>query len=133
MQKPQALLAISVLCAETQAKADQMRKLADYTLLQFEKGNFSEMKKYEDIADYIFSDQELQRIEFNRGRIISGTPKTVRNELEILAGQLDIDEIMITTMTQLQKDRIRSLELIAEEFELKSQTRTISSRAGVSN
>ena len=133
MDKPEALLAISVLCAETQDKVDQMRKLADYTLLQFEKGNFSEIKRYEDIADYIFSDQELQRIEFNLGRIISGTPKKIRHELEILAVQLDIDEIMITTMMQLQKDRIRSLELIAKEFGLTSQPRTISNLAGVSN
>jgi luciferase family oxidoreductase group 1 len=133
MNKPRALLAISVLCAETQEKADQMRKLADYTLLQFEKGNFSEIKKYEDIADYIFSGQELQRIEFNRGRIISGTPETVRIQLEILSRQMEIDEIMITTMTQMQKDRIRSIELIAKEFKLKSITRTISGHAGVSN
>ena len=133
MDKPRTLLAISVLCAETQENADEMRKLADYTLLQFEKGNFSEIKKYEEISDYIFSNQELERIEFNRGRIISGTPKTIRKELEKLAGQLDIDEIMITTMTQLQKDRIRSLELIAEEFGLKSKTGMISHHAVVSN
>ena len=40
--EPKALLAITVLCADTEEKAAQMRKLADYTLLQFGKGNFRE-------------------------------------------------------------------------------------------
>ena len=123
MEEPQVLLAISVLCADTEEKARQLRKLADYTLLQFEKGNFREMVKYEDIQDYIFSEQEMERIQFNRGRIISGTAAQVRKELVSLAQEMGVDEIMITTMTHSQKDRIRSFELIAEAFELKQDFR----------
>jgi luciferase family oxidoreductase group 1 len=114
MEFPQTLLAISVLCAETEEKARQLRKLADYTLLQFEKGNFREMNRYEDIQDYIFSDQEFERIYQNSGRIISGTKDTVRDQLISLASEMAVDEIMITSMTHSQKDRFRSFELIAE-------------------
>ncbi|HEY4936652.1 MAG TPA: LLM class flavin-dependent oxidoreductase, partial [Puia sp.] len=92
MAEPQVLLAISVLCADTEEKAHQMRKLADYTLLQFEKGNFREMNRYEDIKDYVFSDAELERIQFNRGRIVSGTQAQVRKELVSLADEMGIDE-----------------------------------------
>ena len=67
MPEPQVLLAISVLCADTEEKAAQLRKLADYTLLQFEKGNFREMRRYEDIRDYVFSDAELERIQIKPG------------------------------------------------------------------
>jgi len=116
--QPRALLAISVLCAETDEKAQQLRKLADYTLLQFEKGNYREMNSYEEIRDYVFSDYELERIYYNRGRIVSGTPKDVREQLESLAIELAVQEIMISTMTHSQKDRFRSFELIAEAFEL---------------
>jgi luciferase family oxidoreductase group 1 len=123
MEGPQVLLAISVLCADTEEKARQLRKLADYTLLQFEKGNFREMVRYEDIQDYIFSELEMERIEFNRGRIISGTAAQVRKELVSLAQEMGVDEIMVTTMTHSQKDRIRSFELIAEAFELKQDFR----------
>ncbi len=118
MLEPQILLAISVLCADTEEKAVQLRKLADYTLLQFEKGNFREMNRYEDIRDYVFSDAELERIQFNQGRIVSGTPAQVKKQLDTLAGEMGIDEIMITTMTHSQKDRFRSFELIAETFGL---------------
>jgi luciferase family oxidoreductase group 1 len=122
MEKPETLLAISVLCADTEEKARKLRKLADYTLLQFEKGNFREMIRYEDIQDYVFSEAELERIKFNSGRIISGTPEQVRKQLISLAARFGVEEIMITTMTHDQADRLRSFELISEEFSLLSQT-----------
>jgi len=118
METPQTLLAVSVLCAETEEKAEQLRKLADYTLLQFEKGNFREMNRYEDIRDYIFSETELERIRYNRGRLISGTPAQVRVALETLASETGVDELMITTLTHAHRDRVRSFELIAETFDL---------------
>ena len=40
LAEPVVLVAIMVLCADTEEKAMQMRKEADYRLLQFEKGNF---------------------------------------------------------------------------------------------
>jgi luciferase family oxidoreductase group 1 len=120
MESPQALVAISVLCADTEEKARQLRKLADYTLLQFEKGNFREMIRYEDIKNYVFSESELERIQYNRGRIISGTPDQVRDQLISLAAEMGVDEIMVTTMTHSHKDRLRSFELIAESFELQT-------------
>jgi alkanesulfonate monooxygenase SsuD/methylene tetrahydromethanopterin reductase-like flavin-dependent oxidoreductase (luciferase family) len=106
------------LCADTEEKARQMRKLADYTLLQFEKGNFRELIDYEQIREYVFSDADLERIKLNRGRIVSGTPFQVRKELLSLAEEMGLDEIMVTTMTHSQKDRFRSFELIAEAFGL---------------
>lgn len=118
MEKPQVLLAVSVLCAETEDKARKLRKLADYTFLQFEKGNFREMVRYEDIKDYVFSQAELERIRFHSGRIISGTPDQVRTQLVSMAGAFGVDEVMVTTMTHSQGDRLRSFELIAEEFGL---------------
>jgi luciferase family oxidoreductase group 1 len=118
MQSPQTLMAVAVLCADSEEKASHLRKLADYTLLQFEKGNFREMNRYEDIMDYIFSEQELERIKYNRGRIISGTKDYVRDQLISLATDMGVDEIMVTTMTHSQKDRFRSFELIAEELGL---------------
>src|SRR5450432_4627660 len=119
MNAPQSLLAVSVLCADTEEKARQLRKLADYTLLQFEKGNYREINRYEEIRDYTFSESELERIQNNRGRIVSGTAEQVRDQLISLSVEMGVDEVMVTTMTHSQKDRIRSFELIAEIFGLK--------------
>ncbi|HVY74930.1 MAG TPA: LLM class flavin-dependent oxidoreductase [Puia sp.] len=112
--RPQALLAISVLCADTEEKAAQLRKLANYTLLQFEKGNYRQMVSYEEIKDHVFSPAEEERIRYHSGRIVSGTPEQVKKKLLGLAAEFDIDEIMATCMTFSQEDRFRSFELLAE-------------------
>lgn len=116
--KPIALLAITVLCAETEEKAAQMRKLSDYNLLQFEKGIFEPMNSYETIAAYEFSEDEKMRIHNNNGRIVSGTPVQVKEQLTTLAKDFGVDEIIITTMTYSKKDRLDSFKLLAKEFGL---------------
>ena len=115
---PRELLAITVLCADTEEKANQLRKMSDYILLQFERGRFEPVGSYDDIKDYQFSPQELARIEHNRGRIVSGTKEQVKEQLTQLATNFDVDEIIVSTMTYSQQDRIRSFELLAEAFEL---------------
>ncbi|HKH59906.1 MAG TPA: LLM class flavin-dependent oxidoreductase [Flavitalea sp.] len=117
--KPRELLAISVLCAETEEKANQMRKLMDYRLLQFEKGNFDKPGSYQSIQDHQFTPEELARIKYNSGRVVSGTQQQVKSQLLQLASDFNIDEIMIATMTDNAADRRRSFELLAEVFELK--------------
>ena len=116
--QPHTLLSITVLCAETAEKAAQLRKLSDYVLLKFEQGLFEPLGSYEDIADYEFSPEEQARIRNNSGRIVSGTPIQVKEQLLRLADEFDTDEIIIATMTFSQEDRFRSFELLAEAFEL---------------
>lgn len=116
---PHTLLAITVLCAETEEKANQLRKLSDYNLLLFEQGRFEPMDSYETIANYQFSLEELLRIRNNTGRIVSGTPEQVKKQLTDLANEFDTDEVIVTTMTYSHKDRLRSFELLAEAFALR--------------
>ena len=116
--RPHVLLAISVLCAPTEEKAQQLRKLMDYRLLQFEKGNFDKPGGYETVKDYVFSREELQRIKYNSGRIISGTPPQVKEQLLQLANEFEVEEIIVATMTGTAADRKESFELLAGAFEL---------------
>lgn len=117
-EKPHAMLSISVICAETEERAQQLRKISDYVLVQFEKGVFEPLPSYDDIAGYHFSPEELYRVKQNNGRIISGTPTQVKAQLTQLANDFDIDEIIIATMTYDHQERLRSFELLAEAFEL---------------
>lgn len=118
LKSPHALLAISVICAETEEKAALLRKLSDFNLLKFERGIFEPMSSPEEIEDYRFSPEELFRIENNRGRIISGTPESVKSQLTALAHEFDVNEVVVTTMTYSKQDRFRSFKLLAEAFEL---------------
>jgi luciferase family oxidoreductase group 1 len=117
-ERPQELLAISVLCADTEEKAMQMRHFLDYILVQFEQGRFDRFGSYEDVKDYKFSSHELERIKLNSGRVISGTKESVKEQLTKLAAEFDVHEIMASCMADKPEDRKRSFELLAEAFEL---------------
>ena len=116
--EPHAMLSIFVLCADTEEKAKEMRKFMDYIFLQFEAGKFHDFPEYEIIQKYVFTQQELQRIQHNSGRVISGTKESVKVQLQTLADTFDVYEIIISTMAGNAADRKRSFELIAEAFEL---------------
>lgn len=117
--EPKELIAITVLCADTKEKAEQMRKVSNFTLLQFERGVFEPIVSFDEIKDYQFNAQELQRIHLNEGRMISGDLQQVKKQLEQLAHEFDVDEIVVSTMTHSKKDRFRSFELVAEAFALR--------------
>ncbi|NBA88408.1 MsnO8 family LLM class oxidoreductase [Emticicia sp. CRIBPO] len=117
-EKPHALLSIFVICGETEEKAREMRKYMDYIFVQFEKGNFQDFGDPESIKKYQFTLPELDRLRYNSGRIISGTPDQVKEKLTQLANDFDVDEIIISTMTDNATDRFRSFELLSEAFGL---------------
>lgn len=117
--KPHALLSISVLCGETEEQARDMRKFIDYVLVQFEQGKFDNFGDEEYIRKYQFNLAEQERIQRNRGRVISGTKDEVKEKLLALANDFDVDEVIVSTMANNTQNRRRSFELLAEAFGLK--------------
>lgn len=118
LERPKAFLAIGALCAETEEAARRLRKQSDYFFIQFEKGNFIAPPSYASIKDYEFSPQELEIIRRNSGRMVSGTPEQVKEQLQQLAHSFGVDEIMVTTMTHDREQRLRSFGLLAKVFGL---------------
>ena len=116
LPSPKELVAITVLCADTEAKAREMRRFTDYVLLQFEKGNFDQIGDAAAANNYEFSADDLKRVANNSGRVISGTKEQVKQQVMQLSDELDIHEIMASCMAYRQEDRIRSFELLAEVF-----------------
>lgn len=117
--EPTVNVGIFVFCADTQEKADEMQAMMDYRLLSLEKGiGLDVYPSYEEVKAYEYSDQELQRVLYNRGRMIAGTPPKVKEKLLQLAANYEVDEIVVATMADKVEDRFRSYELLAEMFEL---------------
>ncbi len=121
LQEPKVLLSSFVMCGETPQIAANMRKYMDYTLVQFEKGNFGKRPPFKEVEQYEFSAYEQQRLEANSNRIISGTQDQVKVELEELAETYDVDELVITTMSYDKQLRLKSFQLIAEAMNLQPQ------------
>jgi luciferase family oxidoreductase group 1 len=106
--RPQASLGIFVMCADSEEKAHELQSVMDYQLLNMERGIRQGFPSYEEIKDVRYSFDETERIKFNRGRAISGTPEQVKDRLTALANAYGIDEIIIATITHDFQDRLRS-------------------------
>ena len=53
-----------------------------------------------------------------RAHFMAGTPGEIKTQLLTLAARCQADELMIVTMAHSHAARVRSYELLAEEFEL---------------
>jgi luciferase family oxidoreductase group 1 len=125
--KPEASVGIFAFCSEDQRKVEETQALIDYRLLGFEKGRYDEIPTYAAASAYTYTPAEWQRVLANRARSVIGTPDVVREKLEGLAQEFDVDEIVISTFTERIEDRLRSYELLAELFGLDGAGETFAS------
>lgn len=65
-----------------------------------------------------FSSVEEQKVRQNRKRMIVGTPKQVKEEIEKIAEAFETDEIMIIPNVSGIENRKKVIHLLAKEFKL---------------
>jgi luciferase family oxidoreductase group 1 len=116
MQQQQANMAIFAFCSEDEEKIRCHQALMDYRFNQFEKGAGIVPVGYEDIKDVVYSPGELDRIQYNRKRVITGNPDQMKEKITRLAVDYDVDEIIPVTITEDFEDRLTSYKLLAEIF-----------------
>ena len=77
LAQPQGMIGVSVVCAETEARAEELSRPLALTLLRFRSGKMARFPSIEEATNYKFSPEELQIVEMNRDRSFVGTPKKV--------------------------------------------------------
>lgn len=121
---PKANVGIFAFCSDNERKVEEVQAVMDYRLLSFEKGRFDEIPTYAVAKAYNYTPGEWQRVLFNRGRMIIGTPDVVKEKITALTSEFDVEEVVIATFAEEAEDRFRSYELFSEVFELaERQTR----------
>lgn len=115
---PRAMLATSVICAETDEEAARLATSFDLTILRLHQGRSAPFPSPEEAMAYSYSPRDLDTISNNRGRLTFGTPERCRERLLELADAAAVDEIMVTTMIHSHAARRRSYELLADAFAL---------------
>ena len=117
-EKPHMMVAVWVICADTDEEARRLgasSKMA-FTLLQ--QGQLLPVPTVER-AERFLAEQVVRPPGLPRARRrITGTPEAVRAGIEAVARDYDADEVMIVTITWDHGARRRSYELIAEAFGL---------------
>jgi len=121
LDKPESLIAVSAICAETDEKARELAAPAELTMLRFRQGGrVGKLPSVAEAQAYPYTEEERLAIRMNAPRLTVGSPETVREKLLTLAGQGAADEIMVTTIMHDHQDRRRSYELLADAFGLKT-------------
>src|SRR5688500_14814654 len=122
-EKPRTMVAVWVICADTEEEARRLgtsSKMA-FTLLQ--QGQLLPVPTIER-AERFLAEQGARPPGLARARRrITGTPEMVRAGIEAVARDYGADEVMIVTITWDHAARRRSYELIAEAFGLDGAAR----------
>ena len=116
MAAPQANVGIFIFCSENEETIEHTRAVMDYRFLGFEKGRVDDMPDYSTAGKYNYSPAEWQRVLYNRRRTIMGTPDQVKEQVTVLAEELQVNEVMAATFAESREDRFRSYELLAGMF-----------------
>ena len=123
--EPKTALGVFVVCADTEEQALIMRKAMDLMFLQMDTGKLRGILPYEEVKDYKFSSiKELDRLKFHRNKVVAGTSESVKEQLETLAGDFDIDEIIATAVSFTPEEKLHAVELLADAFELQTRGQT---------
>ncbi len=67
---------------------------------------------------YQYTPGERFQLNNTRARLIIGSPSKVRAQITRLVEQTEADEAMLTTLIYGHENRVRTLELLADAFEL---------------
>ncbi len=116
--QPQAMVAVGVICAETQEEADYLHASVRLLQRRIRLGDRSPVASPEDALRELraFGDVAVEEGEWPRYFV--GTPAKVKRDLEAMASVLGIEEVVVNTITWDQAARLRSYELLAEAFGL---------------
>ena len=120
---PNALVAVFVLCAETDAEAERLAASIDLRRLQMDMGRNGPIPTLEEAAAYRYTDADRSRIRHHRQRAVIGSPARVREQLLALRDRYAADELAVVTITGDYASRLRSYELLADALSLAAPQR----------
>jgi luciferase family oxidoreductase group 1 len=118
LRAPYAMVAVFVLCAETDAEAESLAAAIDLRRLQMDQGINGPIPTLQEAAAYRYTDVDRLRIRHHRQRAVIGSPARVREQLLALREHYAADELVVVTITGDYASRLRSYELLADAFGL---------------
>ena len=118
LEAPRASMAVRVVCADTAAEARRIASSFALQRLRMEQGRLGRVPSVAEALAYPYSAAELARVEAILGQGFVGDPEQVKARLTDLAAALEIDELVVVTITHDPVTRRRSYELLADAFEL---------------
>lgn len=118
-EKPEAIIAVSVICAETSEEAEELALSEQIWKLKQAKGEGNGLvPSVSEAKEYKYTAKELDLLRSSRAKQIIGNPSEVKKTLKELQLKYQTDEFMIITITHDYEARKKSYELIAKALNL---------------
>jgi luciferase family oxidoreductase group 1 len=114
LSEPYAMIAASVLAADTDEHARYLAGPGGLSFLRLRTGRPGRFPSPEEAAAYPYTPQERAFVDDRLNSQIIGGPDAVRRQIDELVAATHVDELMITTMTYDSADRWHSFEILAE-------------------
>lgn len=116
--EPRASMGVAVTVAETHEEAEYLSWSRWVSRVGANRGQRRGVLSPDEAMKLDFTEPELDYIAHLRRRSIYGSPSEVRDRLEELSAEYDVDEFIVVTITYDFAKRVRSYELLAEAFGL---------------
>lgn len=116
--EPHAILALSVLVAPTDEEARYLSRSQELNWALFHSGQPRALLSPEVAADWPYTPHQLQIIAQHSGLWITGSPETVKAEIDAKVAESGADEVIVTTTAWSHAHRLRSYRLLAEAYGL---------------
>jgi luciferase family oxidoreductase group 1 len=117
-ERPSAILAVAVICGETDEQARRLASSMELAWVRMRSGNPGPLPSPEETLAYPYTPAERRLADAYRSMQVVGDPLTVRARIGEVAEHTAADEAMITTNVNDHSERLRSYERLAEAFDL---------------
>lgn len=114
LDKPYVMAGIPVIAAETDEKAAYLATSIQQTFLSLIRGDRISPQPPVASMDLLWSTREKAAVESMLGLLVTGSPKTVREKLDLFISETEADELIMTSDPFDTADRLKSFSLIAE-------------------
>jgi len=116
LAEPYAMVAASVISAETDAEAYRLAAPGGLAFLRLRSGRPGLFPSPDEAESYPYSPMEREWMRERLDAQVVGDPASITEQLDDLLARTEADELMVTTMVHGHTDRLRSFELVADVF-----------------
>jgi len=115
--RPSAILAVAVICGETEEHAQRLASSMELAWVRMRSGKPGPLPSPEEAMAHPYTPAERRLADAYRTMQVIGDPSTVRTRIEELAERTMADEVMVTTNVYDHAERLGSYERLAAAFE----------------
>jgi luciferase family oxidoreductase group 1 len=115
--RPSAILAVAVICGETEEHAQRLASSMELAWVRMRSGKPGPLPSPEEAMAHPYTPAERRLADAYRTMQVIGDPSTVRTRIEELAECTMADEVMVTTNVYDHAERLGSYERLAAAFE----------------